>query len=538
MVAASGPRKRLVIVNPPALPGRTNDRALSGGVGVSRKLKPLEVEPPQVVPLDLLYMAACAERAGAEAVLLDLLLERLTGEAALRFCAGRVGDGQGAWVGVRLSMPSLLADLAFAGRLKERLPGCTVFVFGTVILSTLEHWIGRCAVDYVFFGEPEALVEPALAAEDPRSVPGLLSPRTYQPLTGDDLFDPAKNEARRGGWAQTGALSTLPRPAWHLLDLPRYSPTGRTEDVGVMLQASRGCPIGCSMCPYVLVEGRPWRKHEIDQVVDEVDHLNQTWGIHRVRFRDANFGFNRQYARALAEALVARGVKLSASVETSVEMLDEETLRALARAGINTITTGVETNDEAVMNSIGQKLKVNAKITERIALCHQIGFHVYGTYCLGFPEETFETVEKTWRFANALDVESGFTVLTPFPGTPMYWRALEEGLLPKRMQFEEWNSYSATVRTYTLTARDLEMVRWWARMETILPFRRKRAAARGAGALLGFYLRHLPHYAWRQACRAYVGLRKRWPGPPLRAAAGADCTDAPAPVAATANAAP
>ena len=89
-------------------------------------------------------------------------------------------------------------------------------------------------------------------------------------------------------------------------------------------------------------------------------YLNKTFDVHRVRFRDANFGFNRQYARALAEAIIARGVKLEATVETSLEVFEEETLRKLFQAGIRTITTGVETNDAACMESIGQQIKINA----------------------------------------------------------------------------------------------------------------------------------------------------------------------------------
>ena len=265
------------------------------------------------------------------------------------------------------------------------------------------------------------------------------------------------------------------------------------------------------MCPYVLLEGAPWRHNDVERVVGEIEYLNRAFGIYRMRFRDPNFGFNRRYAKQLAEALIARGVKISATVESSVEVFDEETLATLRQAGIRTITTGVETNDEACMESIGQKITVNAKLKDRVELCHRLGFQVYGTYCLGTPEETWETVEKTWRFANELDIESGFTVMTPFPGTQMYWRALREGLLPRRMQFSNWNSYSSTVRTYALTTTDLDMARWWARMETIIPYRRKRAKAEGAGSLVRFSVAHLPHYAWRTACRAYVRFRKRTP---------------------------
>jgi radical SAM superfamily enzyme YgiQ (UPF0313 family) len=261
----------------------------------------------------------------------------------------------------------------------------------------------------------------------------------------------------------------------------------------------------------MLLEGLPWRKNEVDGVVDEIEYLNKAFGIYRVRFRDPNFGFKREHAKALAIALIQRGVKLEAAVETSLEIYDEPTLRKLYEAGIRTITTGVETNDEACMDSIGQKLKINQKIRERVDLCHQIGFHVYGTYCLGMPEETWQTVEKTWRFANELDIESGFTVLTPFPGTPLYWRAIEEGLVKREMQFSKWNSYTATVRTYALTTTDLDIARWWARMETIIPYRRKRAASEGKGALVHFYRTHLAHFALRQFCRTYVWFRKRLP---------------------------
>ena len=105
------------------------------------------------------------------------------------------------------------------------------------------------------------------------------------------------------------------------------------------------------------------------------------------------------------------------------------------QAGIKTITTGVETNDAACMESIGQKIKVNARLADRVRCATRSASTSTAPTASGMPEETWDTVEKTWRFANELDVESGFTVLTPFPGTPMYWRAIDEGLLTKEMQF-------------------------------------------------------------------------------------------------------
>ena len=516
----------VVLVNPPRLRGRTNERSLSGGIGVSRRLKPFEREAVSLPPLDLLYLAGVAEQTRARVTIVDLLLEGLSGTAAERLCVKAAGDQptREMWIGIRISMPSLLQDLAFANRLKALMPVATVFIWGGAIKSTLEHWVRQAAVDFVLYGEPEAFFAQVLAAPDPREVAGVIDPAAYLPLEGADLYDDLKHGARHRSWVTVARPDALPRPAWHLLEMERYSEAGNDGSVGVAIQASRGCPFACTMCPYMFVEGTAWRKTSVDAVVDQLEYLNLTFGIHRVRFRDANFGIDRGYARALADAVIARRLRLDATIETSVEVFDDVTLRRMFEAGIRTITTGVETNDAACMESIGQKLKVNQRLRDRIAMCHAIGYRLYGTYCLGMPEETWDTVEKTWRFAIELDIESGFTVLTPFPGTPMYWRALREGLLGREMQFSEWNSYTATVRTYTLTTTDLNMARWWARMESVLAYRRKRALASGPLALIRFHGTHLPHYVWRTGCRLYVWARRRKPAAPLPQPSAADGT--------------
>ena len=151
----------LVLINPPALAGRTNERTFSGGIGVSRALKPFEREEPTILPIDFLYLAAVAEKAGCRVTLVDLLIDRCSGSEATRVCLERIGPARGAatWVGVRLSMPSLAQDLAFADRLKAQLPDARVFVFGAAIMATIDHWIGRTRVDYVCFGEPEAFFD-------------------------------------------------------------------------------------------------------------------------------------------------------------------------------------------------------------------------------------------------------------------------------------------------------------------------------------------------------------------------------------------
>lgn len=88
-----------------------------------------------------------------------------------------------------------------------------------------------------------------------------------------------------------------------------------------------------------------------------------------------------------------------------------------------------------------------------------MGIHVYGTFVIGAPEESWDTVKRTIEYSKTMTCECTFTVMTPFPGTPMYFRAIEEGLLDKEMTYEKWNSYEATVRSRFLTASDLSLAR-------------------------------------------------------------------------------
>lgn len=494
---------QLYLVNPPAQPGHTNERDQSGGIGVSRKLKPGESWGPSLPPLDILNAAAATEQAGLAVELIDLLVERLAGEQALQYLQSRLGSAAGTtWIGVRLSIPSLPQDLAFANAVKVRFPAARVFAMGGVIMTTYRHWIAQCSVDFLLYGEPEAILPSLIVAPDWRQAPGIIDVARYQP-DGLDPFDPrtATDYAR---WVKTKDLAGIARPAWHLVPMERYTASGKSSDAVGIVQASRGCPIACNMCAYTMLEGGPLRKSDATRVVDEIAYLQETYGITHFRFRDANFSYDRRLLKAIIAQLKMRNITIDATAELSIEMLDRATLESMYEAGIRTLLTGVETADPECMVSIGQNIKVNAIIQDKLKWCDEIGMKVYTFFLIGSPEESWASIKHTVAFAKELGTESTLTLMTPFPGTPLYWRAIKEGLLPKEMAYEKWNSYTATVRTYHLSLQELTQARLWARLETIIPYRLAHARKQGRRAVLQMHRHHLPHYAVRQALRTYV----------------------------------
>ena len=111
----------------------------------------------------------------------------------------------------------------------------------------------------------------------------------------------------------------------------------------------------------------------------------------------------------------------------------------------------------------------------------------------------------------------------------MFYRAIAEGLMEPRMQYDGWNSYTATMRTYALDHFDLTVARLWFRMEAVIPYRLRQAAKRGAGAVAKTWAGLLPRFAMRAVLRSYVAVRRMVPArrvaPPADQAAQANATD-------------
>jgi len=515
----------LFLISGPNLPGMRVDRVLSAGIGVvvpihwHQKLSSLwnkqKFKGGDLPPMDILYAAAVAQGAGAAVQLLDIGLEGWLGAEADRKTLAMLPEARSEctlWLCIRLNMPTLLNDLAFALRLKQSRPDARVIVYGAPVMTTLDHWVKSVPeLDGVIYGELEAVIGSMLqAGESWLSTPGLIDPAEYVPVDPSKLFS-KEIVATFDNWQRVKDLGDLPMPAWHLVPFDRYSATGDPKDCGAHVQASRGCPIGCTMCPYMVHEGRSFRANPVSRVIDDLEYLNKNQGITHVRFRDPNFGFDKKMMVDLAQKIIERDIKIEAAAELSLELLSNEQIDLLNRAGIKTILTGVETNDEECLASIGQKIKVNSNLEAKIRHCHSIGSFVFASFIVGAPEETWESLERTIKYAREIDAQCAATIMTPFPGTPMFYRAIEEGLLKPEMRYDAWDSYTPTMRSQSLSCSDLTTARLWFRVETIIPFKMRRARRSGnPGAIAKTAASLLPYYVVRQALRGYIFIKRNF----------------------------
>ncbi len=436
-------RGRVCLINPPELKRHVSDRDKAGGLGVARPMGWLQraVRPLPPPPLDWLYAGAIARQAGMAVTMLDALGQGLTAEQTRRAVCSL--DAQ--MIGVRLSLPSLDADLALAQSLSTALPNARVFVFGACIQTTLAEW-GQPFTFDVLFGEVEALVMPY-----------------FSQSTHPAILVLAQHGTPPASWTVLEDLDALPVPAWDLVDPAPYSPTGRRDDMVHYVGTTRGCPKACTMCPYYVHQGAAWRQRSVSSVRQELLALKQL-GVRLIQTRDPNISWRKRHLLELFR-LLPPDLGFVWHIETDLETLEEADLFTLQQAGVKRILTGVESVDAAVLKDVGQNQGALRRVLANMRVCERLGIEVTGFFMIGAPSESWATIQNTLAVASDLPCTYSVSLMTPYRGTAMREQVLREGLLHLPERFQDQNGYRALVRTKYLARWELALALRWVSAE-------------------------------------------------------------------------
>lgn len=232
-------------------------------------------------------------------------------------------------------------------------------------------------------------------------------------------------------------LDALPFPAFHLLPIEKYRlhpPFGRRSPVMPII-TSRGCPYRCIFCSKS-VFGKKYRSNSPVYVVDEVQLLNEEFGVKEVKFYDDVFTLDRKRVVAICMQLKEQGIDIPWTCETRVNLVDSELLGVMKDAGCYMIEYGVESGNQRVLDNLKKDITLE-KAIEAFRLTHEAGIETVAYFMLGSPQETSETIKETIEFAKKLDPDFvQFSITTPYPGTELYSLAVGEGYVP-----EKWDEY-------------------------------------------------------------------------------------------------
>ncbi|MGZ3417164.1 MAG: B12-binding domain-containing radical SAM protein [Polyangiales bacterium] len=191
-------------------------------------------------------------------------------------------------------------------------------------------------------------------------------------------------------------LDLLPPPARDLVD-PRYVAFDGTAN----LQSKRGCAFQCSYCDYPDLEGRKVRVRDPEAVAAELEGLARTPGVTHAFFVDSVFNVPPAHARAVCDAIIARGSPIPWVGYVSPVALDDALVSAMARAGCVGAEIGTDTGSANMLRRLRKPFTL-ADVEESRALFLRHDLLDCHTFVLGAEGETAEEARETLRFVDRL----------------------------------------------------------------------------------------------------------------------------------------
>ncbi len=218
-------------------------------------------------------------------------------------------------------------------------------------------------------------------------------------------------------------LDTLPLPdpsLWHV-------PAG--ADIWVPFQTRRGCPMKCSYCSTPTLEGTVIRKQPVAKAVEGIA-AHAAAGFDRFYFVDNTFNFPPDYATALCTAIRDAGLHIRWRAIVYPGGLDEDLVKAMAKAGCVEVSLGFESGCERILHNLNKKY-TKEQVREASTILARHGIRRMGFLLLGGPGETRESVRESLDFADSLglDMLKVSTGIRIYPGTTLERRAREEGVI-------------------------------------------------------------------------------------------------------------
>jgi radical SAM superfamily enzyme YgiQ (UPF0313 family) len=244
-------------------------------------------------------------------------------------------------------------------------------------------------------------------------------------------------------------LSKLPQFPYHFFEkhIDRYN-------FG-FIASSRGCPYDCIFCSQRIISGRQYRYIPTEIVINEIELLINKYEQRHITFVDDNFTANRQRIIDLTEAMIKKGFykKASFDCQTRADVIDDEILILLKKAGFRLIDFGLETASERLMVLLNKRETVRQNI-DGVKLAKKYGFGVAGTFIFGLPTETKEERLSAYNMAKDLDLDYvRFNNATPYPGTKLYEIAKAENRLYIAENWTNLNACASLVQDPSIEAR-------------------------------------------------------------------------------------
>ena len=317
------------------------------------------------------------------------------------------------------STPSFASDAKVAAALKDANPSLKIgFVGAKVAVQPGESLEAAPAIDFVARNEFDFTCLEVAEGRDFSAVDGI----SYRDRDGRVVHN--KDRAILEEMDQLPFVTEVYKRDLHIED---YF-IGYLQHPYISIYTGRGCKSRCTFCLWPqTVGGHRYRVRSPEHVAAEIKQSMQMFPqVKEFFFDDDTFTDNLPRAEAIARELGKLGVTWSCNAKANVP---RDTLKVMRDNGLRLLLVGYESGNQQILHNIkkGMRIEVAKQFTKD---CHELGIKIHGTFILGLPGESRETIEETIRFAVEVNPHTmQVSLAAPYPGTFLYKQAVENGWL-------------------------------------------------------------------------------------------------------------
>lgn len=252
-------------------------------------------------------------------------------------------------------------------------------------------------------------------------------------------------------------LAELPVPRYDLLAGRAYS--------RYPVQTTRGCPWRCDFCASNVMLRRPYRKRPIADVVRDIKAIRTLDRRAFIEFADDNTFVDHAWGKELCHLLIP--LKLKWFTETDISLADDaELLELMRQARCRQVLIGLESPERSSLEGMEQHANFKSRrwptYMEAVRRIQAAGITVNGCFILGLDHQTSDIFAQVLDFARQAPLyDVQLTVLTPFPGTPLYERLLKQGRILKPRRWDLCTLFDVNFVPAKMTVEELKKGLYW-----------------------------------------------------------------------------
>ena len=367
-------------------------------------------------PLGLLYTSSYINQKGQHHVdVIDCQAEELDHTQ----CAERVVQLKPDLIGLTAMTFTLVDCKLVIQEIRERLPKTPIVVGGphTAIYPEETLLPSALGADYVIVGEGEI---------------------TLNELACDIEIGKPKNRIyRQVNFIQN--LDELPFADYDAVDINKYYSVLAEDTPSVTLFTSRGCPFSCSYCDRPAL-GKGFRPQSANRVVNEMESVEKR-GAKEIFFYDDTFSVSMKRVNEICDEYIKRSLTIKWDIRTRVNVVNEELLKKMKKAGCERIHFGVESGNPRIVRIMNKGISIK-QVEDAFDICHKIGIKTLAYFMMGNPTETLDDVKDTLALSKRIKPDfMQMTILSPFPATKYYLDALKDGVIDR----DVWRDYAISI---------------------------------------------------------------------------------------------